>query len=209
MSLQTPKRDCTLCPRLSEFIRKNREQYPDFFNAPVPCFGSQDAKLMIIGLAPGLRGANKTGRPFTKDFAGDLLYSTLSEFGFSRGEYQADINDGLELTGARIVNAVRCVPPQNKVTPDEIRTCNRFLKSEIEHMPKLEVILTLGTVAHAAILKALEYRNGDFKFGHGALHNTRRYKIINSYHCSKYNTSTKRLTDEMFKDVFAKIRTLI
>ncbi len=204
-----PQKNCNLCPNLVAFRMNNQKLYTDFFNAPVPCFGNQDANLMIVGLAPGLKGANQTGRPFTKDFAGILLYDTLSEFGLSKGKYDERADDGLELTGARIVNAVRCVPPENKVTTSEIKTCNQFLISEIENMKKLKVIVTLGTVAHNAVLLALGQKLKDYKFAHGAVHKIGDLILVNSYHCSKYNTSTRRLTSEMFKDVFKLAKSLI
>ncbi len=198
-----PEHDCALCPRLKGFIDENRIKYPQFYNAPVPSFGPKDAHLLIIGLAPGLKGANQTGRPFTGDYAGELLYGTLLKFGFAKGEYKAHKDDGLELVNARITNAVKCVPPQNKVTGDEINTCLQFLKREIAGMPNLKTILSLGLVSHNAVLKALGHKQSAFKFAHGAMHDLGAGRtLIDSYHCSRYNTNTGRLTTQMFEDVF-------
>lgn len=198
-----PDIDCNLCPRLKAFIDENRKAYPDKYNAPVPAFGSKDAELLIVGLAPGLKGANFTGRPFTGDYAGDLLYGTMLKFGFAKGEYGAHKDDGLELVNARITNAVKCVPPQNKVTGDEINTCLQFLKQELATMPNLKIILSLGLVSHNAVLKATGHKQSKFKFAHCAQHNLGNGLIlIDSYHCSRYNTNTGRLTSEMFEAVF-------
>ncbi len=197
---------CSKCPRLHGFIEENKIKFPNFFNAPVPSFGDSMAKLMIVGLAPGLKGANQTGRPFTKDYAGDLLYPTLIRYGWAKGEYKASPDDGLQLTGALITNAVRCVPPQNKVTPQEIKTCNFFLQKQIQELPNLKVILALGTVAHAAVLLAYGYKKSAYKFSHGALHELPAgILLIDSYHCSRYNTNTGTLTTEMFEDIFKTI----
>lgn len=204
-----PGRDCPLCPRLAAFRKANRKAHPDWFNAPVPCFGPLDAELMIVGLAPGLRGANRTGRPFTGDYAGDLLYATLSEFGFARGNYQARPDDGFHLVNARIVNSVRCVPPENKPTPLEINTCRQFLISEIERMKKTKVIVALGKIAHDSAIRALQGKLAHYKFGHGAEHEIAGYRLIDSYHCSRYNTNTGVLTPKMFAAVFKATRNLI
>ncbi|WP_368744742.1 uracil-DNA glycosylase [Desertibaculum subflavum] len=205
--IDAPGHDCPDCPRLVEFRHRNRAAFPDFHNAPVPSFGSEDARLLIVGLAPGLKGANRTGRPFTGDYAGDLLYATLGAFGFARGTYTQRPDDGLQLVGCRIVNAVRCVPPENKPTPAEIRTCNRFLAAELAGLPKLAAILALGRIAHDASLRALGLKLSRFAFGHGAEHDLGDGRMLfDSYHCSRYNTNTGVLTPEMFRAVFARIR---
>lgn len=200
-----PDRNCPICPRLAAFREQLRAEYPDKFNAPVPSFGPEDAGLLIVGLAPGLRGANFTGRPFTGDYAGDLLYGTLLKFGYARGEYKADPNDGLELVGARITNAVRCLPPENKPTGAEINNCRPFLISEIENLKNLKVILCLGLISHNSVLKTLGAKQAGHKFVHGAVHDIDGFKVVDSYHCSRYNTNTGRLTAAMFEDVFETI----
>jgi uracil-DNA glycosylase family 4 len=206
--MKTPDRNCNLCPRLCEFRHSNREKFPSQWNAPVPSFGPITAELLIVGLAPGLKGANFTGRPFTADYAGDLLYGTLLKFGFATGDYQKHAGDGLTLHNCRITNAVRCVPPENKPTPDEMKTCLEFLKAEINAMPHLKIILTLGSISHQSSLKALDEKASAFKFAHLAQHQTARpITLINSYHCSRYNTQTKRLSGPMFHQVFAEIKT--
>jgi uracil-DNA glycosylase family 4 len=202
-----PGRDCPLCPRLVEFRAVQRAAHPDWFNAPVPSFGAEDARLLIVGLAPGLRGANRTGRPFTGDFAGLLLYATLKKFGFAAGEYGERADDGLTLDACRISNAVRCVPPENKPVPDEIRTCNRFLACELRALPRLAAALALGAVAHQAVLLALGERRAAFPFAHGAIHALPSGLLLaDSYHCSRYNTNTGKLTTTMFENVFAELR---
>ena len=201
-----PGRDCPLCPRLVAFREDWRKREPDWFNAPVDSFGPRDARLLIVGLAPGLRGANRTGRPFTGDYAGDLLYDTLIRFGFARGDYAARPDDGLELVDARITNAVRCVPPENKPTPAEIKTCRGFLAETIAEMPKLAVILTLGRISHDSTLAALEHRRSAAPFGHGASFEVGKVRLLASYHCSRYNTNTRVLTPEMFRKVFGDAR---
>lgn len=202
--------DCQKCPRLAKFIKGNKALYPSFFNAPVPSFGDKGGQVLVVGLAPGLKGANRTGRPFTGDYAGDLLYATLQKFGFLEGEYKAAIDDGIVLKNIRITNAVRCVPPENKVTGEEVRNCNSLLKSEIASMPNLKVIIALGTVAHSAVLMAMGKRQRDFAFIHAGKHDIGGgVVLIDSYHCSRYNTSTKRLTTPMFEDVFAMARQAI
>ncbi len=202
-----PSRDCPLCPRLKSFRDRQRACEPEWFNAPVPSFGDRNARLLIVGLAPGLKGANRTGRPFTGDFAGDLLYETLIEFGFAKGKYEARPDDSLRLTDARIANAVRCVPPENKPTPVEIRTCNQFLLPAILEMPSMKTIVALGRIAHDAVLKALAQRKSSAPFGHGKIHALGGDRtLFDSYHCSRYNTNTGRLTPEMFKDVFRNVR---
>jgi len=199
--------DCSLCPRLKTYRQENIQAHPDWFNAPVPSFGNPDAELLIVGLAPGVTGANKTGRPFTGDYAGDLLYATLLKFGFATGTYLAKPDDGLELTRAMITNAVRCVPPQNKPIGAEMTACRPFLKATIAQMPNLRIILALGLIAHNNTLSALDVRRAAHKFGHNAAHPVSNdLTLIDSYHCSRYNTNTRRLTTQMFEDVFVSIR---
>jgi len=200
----SPAPDCALCPRLADFRARNRNAFPGYFNAPVPGFGEAAPWLLIVGLAPGLHGANRTGRPFTGDYAGDLLYETLLAFGLARGSYDRRPDDGLTLAGCRIVNAVRCVPPENKPTPAEAKTCLPFLTSEIARTPSLRAIVALGTIAHNAVLSALEQRKAAFPFAHGATHALGALTLCDSYHCSRYNTNTRRLTPEMFRAVFAQ-----
>ena len=203
----TPPADCGLCERLKTYRQENIQAHPGWFNAPVPSFGNRDAELLIVGLAPGVTGANKTGRPFTGDYAGDLLYATLLKFNFATGTYLARADDGLELTGAMITNAVRCVPPQNKPIGAEMTACRPFLKATIKQMPNLRVILALGLIAHNNTLSALDIRRAAHKFGHNATHKVRQnLTLIDSYHCSRYNTNTRRLTTQMFEDVFVSIR---
>src|SRR5579863_1787083 len=201
-----PDRDCPLCPRLVAFRETNRSQKPQWFNAPVPAFGDRNGRLAIVGLAPGLQGANRTGRPFTGDYAGDLLYATLIEFGFAKGVYQARPDDGMTLVDCRIVNGVHCVPPQNKPLPAEIASCRPYLVASIESMPKLRAIVALGRIAHETTVKALGLRGSTVPFGHGAVHDAGRYRLYESYHCSRYNTNTGVLTPEMFRSVFAKVK---
>jgi uracil-DNA glycosylase family 4 len=201
-----PGRDCPLCPRLKAFRDDWRAREPSWFNAPVASFGPRDARLLIVGLAPGLRGANRTGRPFTGDYAGDLLYDTLARYGFAHGRYEARPDDGLELVDARITNGVRCVPPENKPTPTEINTCRTFLTATILEMSKLAAIVTLGRIAHETTCLALSQRRSALPFGHGGAFDIGRLKIFASYHCSRYNTNTGVLTPEMFRKVFAAVR---
>jgi len=201
-----PDRNCPLCPRLADFRKQARAREPGWFNSPVTSFGDPAARLLIVGLAPGLQGANRTGRPFTGDYAGDLLYATLLEYGFAEGIYQARPDDGLRLVDCRISNAVRCVPPQNKPLPVEINTCRQFLSATIATMPKLRAIVALGRIAHESTLKALGLRNSAAPFGHGAIHPAGTIKLYDSYHCSRYNTNTRVLTPDMFRSVFAKVR---
>lgn len=209
MSIQ-PDIDCPLCPRLVAFRRDNSIKFPDRHNAPVPAFGSSDARVLIVGLAPGLRGANFTGRPFTGDYAGDLLYQTLKDFDFAAGTYDKHADDGLALTDCRITNAVRCVPPENKPTTEEINVCNKFLAAEIDSMPNLRVIVALGLISHKAVLKALGHKLSAFDFVHGAHSDIApELTMISSYHCSRYNTQTKRLTPEMFADIFKQVRSVL
>ena len=201
-----PGRDCPLCPRLVAFRKQSRKAEPDWHNAPVPGFGARDARLLIVGLAPGLRGANRTGRPFTGDYSGKLLYETLIKSGFARGDYDARPDDGLVLVDARIANAVSCVPPENKPTTEEIRTCNQFLAATIAGMPKLAAVVALGRIAHDAVLLALNGKRTKMPFAHGAVHELGRLTIFDSFHCSPLNTHTGRLTPKMFGAVFARVR---
>lgn len=202
-----PDRDCPLCPRLVTFREANRAREPSWHNAPVAPFGDIEARLLIVGLAPGMQGANRTGRPFTGDYAGELLYSTLLEYGFARGTYQARPDDGLKLVDCRIANAVHCVPPQNKPLPVEINTCRQFLVANLESMPNLRAIVALGRIAHDSVLKPLNLKGSQAPFGHGAVHQAGRFKLYDSYHCSRYNTNTGVLTPDMFRSVFAKVKT--
>jgi uracil-DNA glycosylase family 4 len=201
-----PDRNCPLCPRLADFRAQARAREPSWFNSPVPSFGDPDARLLIVGLAPGLQGANRTGRPFTGDYAGDLLYATLLEYGFASGVYQARPDDGLTLVDCRISNAVRCVPPQNKPLPVEISTCRQYLAATIATMPRLRTIVALGRIAHDSMLKVLSLRAAAAPFAHGAVHQAGAIKLYDSYHCSRYNTNTRVLTPEMFRNVFAKVK---
>lgn len=198
-----PHHDCPLCPRLHGFIAEWRGREPAWFNAPVPTFGDQDARLLIVGLAPGLRGANRTGRPFTGDFAGHWLYDNLSTFGFSSGRFDARPDDGLRLTGAAITNAVRCVPPENKPTPEEIATCRPFLEQTLAALPRLKVIIALGKVAHDSVVKAHGLPASRLGFAHGARHGLPNGRtLIDTYHSSRYNANTGRITETMFRAVF-------
>jgi uracil-DNA glycosylase family 4 len=202
-----PLRDCPLCPRLARFRVLQRTAFPDWHNAPVPSFGGEDGRLLVVGLAPGLRGANRTGRPFTGDYAGVLLYETLRKFGFARGPYAERADDGLVLVDCRITNAVRCVPPENKPEPAEIATCNSFLVAELKLLPRLAAVLALGSIAHQAVLAALGHRRSAYRFAHGAVHALPGGLLLaDSYHCSRYNTNTGRLTPAMFEAVFAELR---
>lgn len=203
MSILNPDHNCALCPRLKAFIDDNRVKFPDKFNGPVPSFGDDNAELLIVGLAPGLKGANFTGRPFTGDYAGDLLYGTLLKYGFAKGEFKAHPDDGLELINCRITNAVRCVPPENKPTGPEINQCRPFLASQFEHMPNLKVIFSLGLVSHNTVLKTAGEKLSAHKFGHNQTHTLENgLTLVDSYHCSRYNTNTGRLTEAMFHDAF-------
>ncbi|WP_038012962.1 uracil-DNA glycosylase [Terasakiella pusilla] len=201
-----PEKDCPLCPRLVAFREDNQAKFPDFFNGPVPSFGGIDAEVLVVGLAPGLKGANCTGRPFTGDYAGDLLYPTLKTFGFARGTYGASIDDGFELVNCRITNAVRCVPPQNKTTAAEEKNCRPFLIDEFKAMKNLKVIVALGSVGHNAVIQTLGFKKSQWKFGHNVRHDLPEGPVLfDSYHCSRYNTNTGRLTEEMFHDVFRSV----
>jgi uracil-DNA glycosylase family 4 len=199
-------RDCPRCARLVAFREAWRQREPDWFNAPVPSFGPRDARLLIVGLAPGLRGANRTGRPFTGDYAGDLLYATLTEFGFAQGNYEARPDDGLTLIDCRITNAVRCVPPENKPTPLEIKTCRGFLSSTIAEMTTLRAVVALGRIAHETFVVAQNGKRSAYPFAHGNAQAFGAVTLFDSYHCSRYNTNTRVLTPQMFREVFAKVR---
>jgi uracil-DNA glycosylase family 4 len=205
---EAPK-DCPLCPRLVEYREQNARAEPDWFNGAAPSFGDSAARLVVVGLAPGRTGANRTGRPFTGDYAGELLYGTLKKFGFAEGVYRADPNDGFRLIDAMITNAVRCAPPENKPTPGEIAICRQFLTARLSALPRLRVILALGSIAHESVLRAHGLKPSAAKFAHGAeaaLPNGRM--LISSYHCSRYNTQTRRLTTEMFEAVMARAKAL-
>jgi uracil-DNA glycosylase family 4 len=202
-------RDCTLCPRLAAYREQNARAHPDWYNGAAPSFGDPQARLLIVGLAPGRTGANRTGRPFTGDYAGELLYGTLKKLRLAEGEYRADPNDGFTLLGAMITNAVRCAPPENKPTPAEIATCRQFLLARIAALPRLKAILALGAIAHESVLRAHDLKPNGAKFGHGAetaLPGGRM--LVSSYHCSRYNTQTRRLTPEMFEAVTARAKAL-
>jgi uracil-DNA glycosylase family 4 len=201
-----PPRDCPLCPRLKEFRDLWREREPQWHNAPVSTFGAPDGRLLIVGLAPGLRGANRTGRPFTGDYAGELLYATLLKFGFARGVYRADPADGLTLVDAAIANAVRCVPPENKPLPQEMLTCRQFLIATLAARSRVQALVALGRIAHDSTLRALGLRLSSFPFAHGAVHVIGAVRLYDSYHCSRYNTNTGVLTTEMFEAVFAQVK---
>ena len=214
----SPDYDCQLCPRLAGFHVANRKAYPAFYNGPVPSFGAIDAELLVVGLAPGLKGANRTGRPFTGDYAGIVLYSALQKNGFAEGNYDPEKvagghSDGFQLKNCRITNAVRCVPPGNKPEPFEIKQCNSFLQSEIKGMPNLKVIVSLGQISHKAIIQALGLKQSQYKFGHGAVHKlqlaTCNLQVLNSYHTSRYNINTGALTQEMFEGVIINAKEIL
>ena len=204
----SPPADCQACARLARFREANRAAYPQWRNAPVESFGDRDARLLVVGLAPGLRGANRTGRPFTGDYAGDLLYATLLDFDFAQGRYDRRPDDGLVLRDCAIVNAVRCVPPENKPTPAEIATCRPYLAGAIRALPRLKAIVALGRIAHDSALRAFGLRLTQFPFGHGARHALEGADValFDSYHCSRYNTNTGVLTPQMFRAVFRAVR---
>lgn len=201
--------NCTLCPRLADFLTEVKSKHPDYHARPVPPFGDDNARLLIVGLAPGMHGANASGRPFTGDYAGILLYETLHEFGFSTAPESISADDGLQLLNCRITNAVKCLPPQNKPIGSEINTCNSFLKNELEELPASSVVIALGSIAHNSVVRALSLKLKDYKFGHLNEHSLPMGSLLDSYHCSRYNTQTKRLTPEMFKQVFARARQLL
>ena len=201
--------ECRRCHRLSSFLDTVAQQHPDYYARPVPAFGDPDAELLIVGLAPGMHGANRTGRPFTGDYAGILLYQTLYDLGFGSRPISESHDDGLELSRCRISNAVKCLPPQNKPVTDEVKNCNGFLRAELESLPHNAVIIALGKIAHDAILRACEMPLSRYRFAHGAEHCLDKLVLLDSYHCSRYNTQTRRLTEAMFQDVFKRARELL
>lgn len=211
MSFCEPKKDCGLCERLRAFRNINRQKFPQYYNGPVPAFGELGAEILVVGLAPGLNGANQTGRPFTNDYAGDVLYPILKQNGLARGEYQKRKDDGYQLCNVRITNAVRCVPPENKPTTAEEKNCRHFLAAEIAAMPNLKVILSLGGISHKNVLQALGLKQSQAKFKHGAIHDlpAQKIKLVDSYHTSRYNINTGVLTYAMFDEVIKKIKGLI
>lgn len=200
---------CTQCPRLADFLKEVRASHPDYYARPVPAFGDPDARLLIVGLAPGYHGANASGRPFTGDHAGILLYQTLYDCGFSTAPKSTSADDDLQLLNCRITNAVKCLPPQNKPIGSEINTCNQFLENELEALSESSVIMALGSIAHKAVIKASGLKQKDFKFAHAAAHKLPEHTLLDSYHCSRYNTQTRRLTDKMFKAVFQQAKDLL
>ena len=202
-------RDCRACPRLAAFLDEVNERYPDYYCAPVPPFGAPDARFLVVGLAPGMHGANRTGRPFTGDHAGILLYQMLHRHGFSSRDSSVSADDDLRLIDARITNAVKCLPPENKPVGAEINTCNAFLAAELQGLPEGSVVMALGGIAHRAVVKAMGLRQADYKFGHAARHDLGAFTMLDSYHCSRYNTNTGRLTEPMFDAVFAEARKLL
>lgn len=199
--------NCRRCPRLASHLDAVRTEYPHYHARPVPAFGDDNPRLLIVGLAPGLHGANRTGRPFTGDFAGILLYETLHQFGFSTAPVSASGADGLRLLDCRITNAVKCLPPENKPNTSEINQCNNYLKNELKAYSRLKLVLALGNIAHAAVLKSFSLKRSAFAFGHGSRHQLPNgLMLYDSYHCSRYNTQTRRLTADMFHTVFASLR---
>ncbi len=202
-------RDCRVCPRLAQFLDEVGTRHPEYWCRPVPPFGDPAARFVIVGLAPGMHGANRTGRPFTGDHAGILLYRTLHRHGFASAPASLGPDDGLRLVDCRITNAVKCLPPDNKPAGSEVRNCNHFLANEFRLSPGIVVVLALGAIAHGAVLRALGARLSAFPFAHGALHEPGDFRLIDSYHCSRYNTNTGRLTEAMFEDVFATARRLL
>jgi len=211
MSFQNPNKNCTLCERLCSFRKDNIKKYPTYYNGPVPAFGDLDAEILIVGLAPGLHGANQTGRPFTNDYAGDVLYPILKENDLATGNYMKKADDGFRLINVRVTNTVRCVPPENKPTTAEEKNCRIFLAEEIKTMPNLKIILSLGTISHKNVLQALGLKQSFAKFTHGAVHNLpmRNMKLIDSYHTSRYNINTGVLTYPMFDIIIKKIKELL
>jgi len=207
---ETFDRNCRSCPRLAAFLDRVAQDNPGYYCKPVPPFGAADARLLIVGLAPGMHGANRTGRPFTGDHAGILLYRTLHEFGFSSGPESTSADDGLRLINCRITNAVKCLPPDNKPVGAEIATCNRYLANELQGLARHTLVLALGGIAHRAVISAVRLRQADYPFAHGMLHRLgEERQLLDSYHCSRYNTNTGRLTAEMFRVVFSKARALL
>ena len=202
-------KNCRACPRLALFLDEVNERYPDYYCKPVPAFGDAESRFLIVGLAPGMHGANRTGRPFTGDHAGILLYQMLHKFGFSSHQESLAADDDLRLSECRITNAVKCLPPDNKPVGAEVNTCNSFLGNELQGLPESSVVLALGGIAHRAIIKALVMRQADYKFAHAAVHDLGNVTLLDSYHCSRYNTNTRRLTTEMFEGIFAQARELL
>ena len=202
-------KSCRACPRLARFLDDVSSRHPDYYCRPVPPFGAPDARFMIVGLAPGMHGANRTGRPFTGDHAGILLYQMLHKYGFASRDHSESVDDGLELVDCRITNAVKCLPPDNKPVGAEINTCNTFLANELATLSQGSVVVALGGIAHRAIVKAIGLRQADYKFGHAALHDMGDFQVLDSYHCSRYNTNTRRLTEDMFDAIFAQVRELL
>lgn len=200
---------CRACPRLANFLDTVSERYPDYYCKPVPPFGDMESRFLIVGLAPGMHGANRTGRPFTGDHAGILLYQTLHKFGFASHADSLTPDDTLILSGCRITNAVKCLPPDNKPVGAEINTCNSFLANELKLLPESALVLALGGIAHRAVVKSLGGRQAEFKFAHAALHDLGKIRLLDSYHCSRYNTNTRRLTTDMFESIFAQARELL
>lgn len=202
--------ECRTCPRLASFLDEVKDKYPDYHARPVPPFGDQDARVLIVGLAPGMHGANATGRPFTGDHAGIILYETIHKYGFSSAPISISKDDGLILNNCRITNAVKCLPPQNKPIGSEINSCNAYLQKELDEMPDDSIIIALGSIAHNSVIKAFALRQKDFPFGHNRLHQIKPgLQLLDSYHCSRYNTNTRRLTPEMFEQVFAHAKQLL
>jgi len=200
---------CRACPRLAVFLDEVGKKYPDYYCKPVPPFGDEGGRFLIVGLAPGMHGANRTGRPFTGDHAGILLYQMLHKFGFSSQDESLAADDDLQLTNCRITNAVKCLPPDNKPVGAEINTCNSFLVNELQGLPESSLVLALGGIAHRAIVKAFAMRQADYKFAHAAVHDFGPIRLLDSYHCSRYNTNTRRLTTGMFEAIFAQARELL
>lgn len=209
MSSRVFDSDCRACPRLAGFLDEVSDRYPDYHCGPVPPFGVSDANFLIVGLAPGMHGANRTGRPFTGDHAGILLYQMLHKYGFSGRDHSESADDGLQLVDCRITNAVKCLPPDNKPVGAEINTCNAYLANELNALPAGAVVMALGGIAHRAVVKAQGLRQVDYKFAHAALHQMSGFQLLDSYHCSRYNTNTGRLTETMFDDIFATARALL
>ena len=211
MNFTGPSSNCSLCERLCTFRTINQQKFPHYYNAPVPAFGDLSAEILIVGLAPGLHGANQTGRPFTNDYAGDILYPILKENGFAEGTYKKIKNDGFKLINVRITNAVRCVPPENKPTTTEEKTCRNFLQQEIAAMPNLKIILSLGTISHKNVLQALGLKQSYAKFTHGAVHSlpNNQLRLVDSYHTSRYNINTGVLSYEMFDEIIKKLKGLL
>lgn len=210
MTFCLPDNNCALCPRLVQFRLQNKQKFPTYHNGPVESFGSLGAQILVVGMAPGLNGANQTNRPFTNDYAGDVLYPALKKFGFATGDYQKKKDDGFELINVRVTNAVRCVPPQNKVCGDEVKTCGNFLSAEIKAMPNLKIILSLGVVSHNAVLRVLGIKQSEHKFAHSTVYRLKGgLTLVDSYHTSRYNINTGVLTYAMFDDIILKIKNLL